>query len=258
MFPIVISPLETANEVEIVERKGVGHPDTICDALSETLSRNLCREYQSRFGCILHHDVDKALLCGGLALATFGGGSVTEPIRIFLAGRATSTLGGEVVPIEDIAVEGSRAWLKANLHALDPDRHVRIEALVQQGSQDLQSLFSRGGAQSIPLANDTSLGVGHAPLSTLERCVLSIEQRLHGRDRAHDRPAWGEDVKIMAVRNGGRVTLTIACAMIGRFVAGIDDYLEDKAALAAWVRQCASEHGSAECEVAVNAADDLA
>jgi S-adenosylmethionine synthetase len=43
MFPIVISPLQTTDEVEIVERKGVGHPDTICDALAEALSRNLCQ-----------------------------------------------------------------------------------------------------------------------------------------------------------------------------------------------------------------------
>ena len=85
---------------------------------------------------------------------------------------------------------------------LDADRHVRVEALVHQGSQDLQSLFSRGSAQRIPLANDTSFGVGHAPLSALERLVLNIEQRLHDRDRARDRPAWGEDIKIMAVRSG--------------------------------------------------------
>src|SRR6266567_5111723 len=102
MFPVVISPLQSTDDVEIVERKGIGHPDTICDALAESLSRNLCREYQRRFGRVLHHNVDKALLCGGRALPAFGGGGVTEPIRISLAGRATSTLGGEVVPIEDI------------------------------------------------------------------------------------------------------------------------------------------------------------
>jgi hypothetical protein len=33
MFPIVISSLQAADEVEVVERKGIGHPDTICDAL---------------------------------------------------------------------------------------------------------------------------------------------------------------------------------------------------------------------------------
>ena len=222
------------------------------------LSRNLSRIYQDRFGQVLHHNVDKALLRAGSAMPAFGGGSVTVPIRIFLAGRAISTYGGEVVPIEKIAVEGSRNWLQANFHALDVDRHVRIETLVQQGSQDLQALFSRRGAQEIPLANDTSFGVGHAPLSALERLVLTIERRLHGRDRAHDRPAWGEDIKIMAVRNGGHVHLTIACAMIGRFLNNVDSYLEQKAALADWVRGCASEHGFAQCELSINAADDAA
>ena len=135
-------------------------------------------------------------------MPAFGGGKVTDPIRIFLAGRAITNVGSETIPIEDIAIEGSRAWLKANLHALDADRHVLVEALIHQGSQDPQSLFSRESAQRTPLANDTSFGVGHAPLSALERLVLSIEQRLHKRDRVHDYPAWGEDIKIMAVRSG--------------------------------------------------------
>jgi S-adenosylmethionine synthetase len=254
---IVLSRLVTHDDVEVVERKGAGHPDTICDALAETLSRNLCREYRRRFGRVLHHNVDKALLCGGRSAPAFGGGRVAEPIKIFLAGRAVSTVGGEIISVPDIALEGSRTWLKDNLHALDAEHHVHIETLVRQGSQDLQSLFSRRGARDIPLANDTSFGVGHAPLSALERLVLAIEQRLHGRDRAHDHAAWGEDIKVMAVRNGGRVELTIACAMIGRFLAGIDSYLDEKAALVAWVRDCASEHGFADCEVVVNAADDV-
>jgi S-adenosylmethionine synthetase len=79
---LVISSLETGDDaVEIVERKGLGHPDTICDALAETLSRNLCREYRDRFGTVLHHNVDKALLRGGRAAPAFGGGNVVEPVR---------------------------------------------------------------------------------------------------------------------------------------------------------------------------------
>jgi len=65
---LIISHLQSVEDsVEVVERKGVGHPDTICDALAEMLSRALCREYRNRFGAILHHNVDKALLCGGRA-----------------------------------------------------------------------------------------------------------------------------------------------------------------------------------------------
>jgi S-adenosylmethionine synthetase len=255
MLPIVISPLQLADEVEIVERKGIGHPDTICDALAETLSRNLCQEYQRRFGEILHHNVDKALLCGGRAVAAFGGGSIIAPISIYLAGRATAEVGGETIPIKEIAVEGSRTWLKANLHALDADHQVRIDALVQHTSQDLQGLFSRRGVRGIPLANDTSFGVGYAPLSRLEHLVLAIDEQINRRDREREMPAWGEDIKVMAVRSADEVQITVACAMIGRFLTNTDDYLEQKVLLENLVRDLAKEHGFPACSVAVNAAD---
>ena len=90
-----------------------------------------------------------------------------------------------MVPIQQIAIEGSRAWLKDNLHALDADRHVHIEAVVQQGSQDLQNLFDRQAASGTPRANDTSFGVGHAPLSPLEKLVLAIDRTPPGEGHRH-------------------------------------------------------------------------
>ena len=90
---VMVTPLTSApvaaRPVEIVERKGIGHPDTICDALAEELSIALSKFYLERFGLILHHNVDKALLWGGAARAGFGGGEVLQPIELFLAGRAT-------------------------------------------------------------------------------------------------------------------------------------------------------------------------
>jgi S-adenosylmethionine synthetase len=257
MFRLALSTLEIEDAVEIVERKGAGHPDSICDALAEALSRNLCAEYHRRFGSILHHNVDKALLCGGRARAAFGGGEVTTPIRIYLAGRAVTEVGSERVPLQEIAVDGSRRWLKANLHALDAKHHVRIETMVQQGSDDLQSLFARRDRNAGPLANDTSFGVGHAPLSALERLVLTIERQLHERNRDRVRPAWGEDTKIMAVRQADRLYLTVACAMIGRHMRNCEDYRQEKAALADWVLEIAATHGFSYADVRINAADDM-
>jgi S-adenosylmethionine synthetase len=258
METLLITPLETDDQaIEIVERKGLGHPDTICDALAEVLSRNLCREYRSRFGEILHHNVDKALLCGGQAMAEFGGGRVLAPIEIYLAGRAISEVGNVALPISEIAIEGSRAWLHANLHALDVERHVRIYDLVRPGSHDLRTLFSRRARHESPLANDTSIGVGYAPLSPLEQLVLAIERRINGRDRANEHRAWGEDVKIMGVRNGRMVHLTVACAIIGKHLAHLDDYLGEKASIERLVRELAGQHGFASAEIAINAADHL-
>lgn len=257
MDALVISPLELSDEtIEVVERKGLGHPDTICDALAETLSRNLCREYRRRFGMILHHNVDKALLSGGRAAAEFGGGSVLAPINIYLAGRATSQVGADVVPIAEIAVEGSRAWLRSNLHALDADRHVVIHSLIQPGSADLSALFSRRSEADIPLANDTSIGVGYAPMSSVERLVLAVEKRINARNGDPVHPAWGEDVKVMGVRTGTTMRLSIACAMIGRYVYNLEEYFAEKCSIAELARDLAAQYGFTSIDVAVNAADD--
>ena len=254
---LIISPLQCVSEpIEVVERKGLGHPDTICDALAESLSRALSREYRDRFGAILHHNVDKALLCAGRAGPAFGGGAMLEPMSLVLAGRATCKVAGETLPIKEIAVECARDWLKTNLHALDPDRHVRIEERIQPGSIELQALFSDHSGRDVARANDTSIGVGYAPLSPLERLVLTVEKRMNETDRATRHPAWGEDVKIMGVRNGNKIDLTVACAMIWRHIPRLEDYLAEKTAVANLTRDLAAAHGIGECKVSVNHADN--
>ena len=64
-----------------MKRKGLGHPDSVCDALVENLSIALSRFYLERFGVILHHNVDKGLLWGGAAQPAFGGGEIAEPME---------------------------------------------------------------------------------------------------------------------------------------------------------------------------------
>ena len=240
--------------LEVVERKGLGHPDTICDALAETFSRNLCREYRQRFGEILHHNVDKALLCGGSSAPAFGGGTILAPMVVYLAGRAVTKVGNEHIDINGIAIEGSRAWIRENLHAVDAERHIEFQQVVQAGSHDLQALFAR--RDHVRLANDTSIGVGFAPLSSLERFVLAIERQINQKDQKSLHPAWGEDVKVMGVRRGNRVELTVACAMIGKYLTHIDDYFIEIQALKQLTQDLAVRHGFSDFTIHINAADN--
>ncbi len=244
-------------EVELVERKGLGHPDTICDALAEELSRGLCRFYLERFGVILHHNVDKALLVGGLARPRFGGGEVIEPIEIHLAGRAVTRVGDELVPIDDIAERAATEWLSKNLRGLDRERHVRIHTHVRAGSVDLSALFQRRGPSPAVLANDTSIGVGFAPLSRLESLVLSVERELNAPSFRDAHPAGGEDVKVMGRRDGSAAALTVARAFVDRHLPDLDAYLQAKRAVEARVRELA-EPTLGDVGVVVNASDDAA
>jgi len=255
---IVVSELDGtppwARQVEVVERKGLGHPDTVCDALAEEVSSALSRFYVERFGFVLHHNVDKVLLRGGAARPAFGGGEVLEPIELYLAGRATREYRGVAVPVEELAVRSCREWLAANLHALDCERHVRVRCLIRPGSRDLVELFERGQRGAQRPANDTSIGVGCAPSTRLERAVLAAERGL----QSHRAPERGEDVKVLGVRVGERASLTVACALVGRHLRDLEAYLGARGRAAEVARSAASAAFGAPVDVAVNTADDPA
>jgi S-adenosylmethionine synthetase len=240
---------------ELVERKGLGHPDTICDALAEMFSRGLSRFYLARFGEILHHNVDKALLCGGAARPAFAGGEVLEPIEIHLAGRAVCEFGGVRVPIEEIAIEGSRQWIREHLSHLDPLKHVLIVPYVRPASADLTSLFRGGRESNTPLANDTSFGVGYAPLDALEAAVLAVAAKLNSAETRAGDPSIGEDIKVMGARNGLDIELTIACALVGRHVASLADYTAKKHRIGELAFDAARTATDMPLRMAVNAAD---
>ena len=218
--------------VEVVERKGLGHPDTICDLLSEELSRALSNYYLDNFGSVLHHNVDKSLLVGGRSLPAFAGGQVLQPMELFLSGRATTSVQGKQVPVAEITQAAVSGWLRRNLHGVDPTSHVRVHDLVRPGSADLVDLFERNRNHKVPLANDTSCGTGFAPLTELERVVLAVEQQLNHPKFKAMHPETGEDIKVMGVRRHDRIALTISCAFIGLHLADIDAYASARHALA--------------------------
>jgi S-adenosylmethionine synthetase len=217
--------------VEIVERKGLGHPDYIADGIAEAVSRGLCNYYLSHYNTILHHNVDKVLVVGGQANPRFGGGEVLHPIRIIVSGRATSYVkteaGLEFIPIGIIVLKSVNEWIKSNFRYLDPQEHLVVDYKIGQGSVDLVKIFELG-LKKIPLANDTSFGISYAPLSTLENVVLSTEHLLNSPEIKKRIPALGEDVKVMGLRIGKKIILTVAVAMVSRWVRDRDEYLNIK------------------------------
>lgn len=239
----------------MVEHKGRGHPDSLCDALAENLSIALSRYYLERFGEILHHNVDKALLLGGAARPGFGGGELVEPIEITLAGRATRRFRGVTVPVEELAIEASRDWLARHVRHIDPARDVRIVPRIRETSQDLAALFLRHGEGGVALANDTSFGAGFAPLDRLEHAVLAVGRRLAATPTHAAHPEIGDDIKILGARSGERLELIVACALVGRHVRDLADYLDKKEAVRGLALAAAREVAGGDVEVAVNAAD---
>ncbi|MEM3399309.1 MAG: methionine adenosyltransferase [Candidatus Micrarchaeia archaeon] len=254
---INIEPLANAisrKKTEIVERKGIGHPDTLIDGIVENISRELCKEYLNVFGKILHHNVDKGQICGGATSVKYGGGEFIKPIYILLSGRATSSAAGKWVPAEEIAIKSTHEYLRKVCRFLDVEGDVIIDSRISQGSHDLVELFLRG--PEIPLANDTSFGVGFAPLSTTEKMVIEVEKMLNSAEYKKKRPEVGEDVKVMAVREGESISLTVAIAFVSRFLNNLDDYIKSKEKVISDIEAVCKKYPDVEVSVAVNTADD--
>ena len=222
--PASCVPVE-ARATEICEHKGVGHPDTVADAACEAASRGLSIAYRSRYGRILHHNLDKGLLVAGRSAARFGGGELLEPARITVAGRATRV--DERVEPARIAADAARRQLAAALRC--PAGTIEVVTEIREGAANLQEIFARGGA--VPLANDTSFGTGFAPFSALERVVLEVGRLLASSDLRAAFPCAGDDFKVMGLRVRGEMALTVALAMVDRHVGGVREYFAQKQAI---------------------------
>jgi len=262
--------------VEIVERKGTGHPDYICDSVMEAISVALSKEYKRAFGAVLHHNIDKGLLAAGRVIKRFGGGRVIKPMELIIGDRATFIADGKKIPVVDIAVSTAKRWLRENLRFVDPDRHIKFRSVLAPGSEELADIFLRPGAvrgarppargyepprqarpPAILGANDTSAAVGYYPLSPTEETVLKLERYLNSKGFKNKYPETGEDIKVMALRTGRRLDLTVAMPLLCGFVSSEADYFEKKGRIS---RQCtlllAGESGFEKTEVHLNTLDE--
>lgn len=238
---------------EFVERKGLGHPDSLIDGIVENVSIALGRQYMEQAGAILHHNVDKGLIVGGASEAGFGSGKITKPIEIIIAGRATGEFRGKKIDVDGIASSATEDYLKRNTRFLDLEKEVKIESKIRSGSADLNDIFRRGSGA--PLANDTSFGIGFAPFTDTERLALETEHMLNSADYKKRMPMVGEDVKVMAVREGGKIALTVAIAFVSGRVGSIDEYVRAKERIAADIAGNAKRLTGRSVDVSINHGD---
>lgn len=220
--------------IELVERKGKGHPDTICDAIAEEVSLALCREYLATFGRILHHNADKGFLVAGQTEPRLGGGTVLEPMRLVLGDRAVSMCDGKGIEAGEIAEASAKNWLRKNLRFVDPDKHLVFQNELKEGSPELTDIFER----DVIGANDTSAAVGYAPLTETERLVLESEKWMNSPDFQRQFPEAGEDVKVMGIRRDCDLSLTVAVTFVDRFVLDAASYFRRKEEM----RQALTDH----------------
>jgi len=241
LFRLIIDKQNTLDEAEFVERKGIGHPDTLSDLLAESLSRNYSNYTLKKFGAVLHHNFDKTGLLGGKSSVVFGKGKLISPIRVLINGRVSTMFGNERIPykkiIDTTIVDFFNKMFPGTIVAEDLDTVYNLSNASSPGRTEEKKAkkgsrkywFEPRGLKDLPelrklVANDTSLGCGYAPLSNLEKMVLEIEGTLNAPKYKKANLWCGSDIKVMANRIGNEVSVTLCVPQIAKFVKNMNTY----------------------------------
>jgi S-adenosylmethionine synthetase len=209
---------------EIVERKGIGHPDTICDLVMNQISIELSKMYLKETGSIQHHNMDKSLLIAGQGENKFGGGKITKPMKLVIGDRATFEIKGQNLPVEDVAISTAKKWFDDNLRFVK-EEHLEYQLEVGTSSHELRSIFENPKSF---VSNDTSALVGYAPFTKTESSVLETEECINSKNFKKEFSESGEDVKVMGFRKDNSLDLTIAIAFVDSYVNSENNYFQRK------------------------------
>lgn len=250
---------------ESVERKGIGHPDTICDAISEALSRRYARYCQDRFGRVAHHWFDKVMLIGGEADIGYGGGRIVKRAKIICAGKCAFAVGSEPIPVEAIARAAVEEVLAQTLIGFAGSAHydLSLEIVDSQGAGRRTSRYRPASSGDLVdldasingVSNDSNLLVGFAPFSRLEKLVLTVERHVNGREFKARHPDTGTDVKVFGQRHGEEFGLLVNVPFLAAKIQSLEHYFRRKNDIVGDIRAFCADTLGLEPELMVNATD---
>ena len=245
---VIETGLPRPDATSIVERKGLGHPDTLADHLAERLSRAYSRYTVEHFGAVLHHNFDKLALLGGASEVRYGAGRMTAPVRVLVNGRAAPSCGGEGIPVMEIVEAEVRAFFSERLAEVADQLDIVFNitsnsspgaVLTGDGVPDRTRWFNPRSVEDLRerrlrLSNDTSLGTGWAPENAFESFVREVVNHFSGESEFTRTHSWcGSDVKLMGYWDGDQADVVLCVPQKSRHVADRAEYIRNTEAVLA-------------------------
>ena len=205
--------------LETVEKKGLGHPDAICDALAERISSAYARYCYENFDhTLIPYTIDGLTMDEGESKVEFGAGEMLKPIRLYLRGNFAAQFQSKKIPYMDVAKKTIYEYLEMILPKLDTRRWLRIiDATQAYGGPRAQYKIDELVANHMYTVSATY------PPSPTENCALRIEQQLNSPIYKQSHPYIGADNKIIVVQNGNKVDIASYVSMISDQVPSADD-----------------------------------
>lgn len=218
--------------IEIVERKGVGHPDSLADALANEVSVAFCRHCLDHFGFILHHNVDKLYIGAGHFRNDFQLCERIKPIEVRTNGRMSNTFSNEGIDIESIQREAIKKYLFRVLPRLNTEDVVIVPNATQHTK--VPYWFTPRSRDDVPdativKANDTSCCASHWPPTVTESITYRLERYFWRAEDGYAIPCFpeiGQDIKVLSLREGNNIEVTVCVPTISSVTSSHPHYLD--------------------------------
>ncbi len=223
---------------DIVERKGIGHPDTLADFIAEEFSNTYSKYSLKNFGVILNHWADKVVLSGGISELDYGAKKIIKPMTAYLFGKAVISVGDKIIPIEDMFISSCKKVLKKvfkNKEMLDAMTY-KIDINNGIGKEHAESFYrplSNKDTYTIESfkSNDTIICSGYAPYSTAEKMAIVIENYINSITFKNRFNFTGYDVKVVVANIDKFFDITICIPFIADQTPSFSFYKINKDAI---------------------------
>jgi S-adenosylmethionine synthetase len=217
--------------VEVVERKGVGHPDSLADALANEVSVVYSRYCLEHFGLILHHNVDKLYVGAGHYKNDYGVCSRLTPVQVRVNGRMSSLFGDRLINLEALQRDAVERYLLRVLPRMTPEDLVVCSNATQNTKVPYwftpRSRFDVPDADRVR-ANDTAFCVGHWPPTISESLAYRLERYFWMPEKGVAVPRFpeiGQDIKVMVLRQADAVEVTLCVPTMSEHTRSRADYV---------------------------------
>lgn len=261
---------------EVVETKGKGHPDNICDTLAEKISSNYSKYCIDKYGVILRHMIDKLSVLGGGSKVRFGKGEMIAPIKILVNGRFTDRYQNDKIDYMKI-VNGTiidyfnelfpLLDTSLFLEIIDNTHHNEGPGVVYNEDDTTKNerkrFFEVTDEKDVLRhnnhfrCNDTSTTVSYYPMSNLEKLVLEIEKTLNSNQYKEEHPWVGNDIKVMGIRKDKKVEITSCVPLIAVYVKDLRDYKDKLMNIKEDISLIAKHHfPDSQCDIYLNTRDN--
>lgn len=217
------------NEFEIVERKGIGHPDTVADAIAERISVEYSKYCLKKFNVILHHNVDKFAILGGLIdLKGWKKAQIIKPVRALVNGRISTSFNKQKIPVADICRDAIKKQLSISLPELDVEKSLDFVFNFTSYSKN-PTWFNPNSLDDLPEyknlnANDTSSVVSYWPLTDSEKLTLNLEGYFYDEKQRPRFKEFGQDIKVMIVRRKKHFDITLCVPFFIKYLNDSSSY----------------------------------